>query len=193
MGLHSDKYIFDNQYPSIEDIIDLASDLSGLEIVKIKPKLSINVYMEGYHDYAYELAFKDFPQNSVEVYTYINDEDNQLTKKEEQEFSDEYTHFKSFKCVNLQNYLGQEHTLFRLLSQTLEEMGGISVNDNLRKKMVVKYPLTIKQLKTIQIKHTIKSYFRIFITILLMPIMILINLLIIVFRMIVRPFKKSES
>lgn len=119
MGLHSDKFIFDNQYPSIEDIIDMASDLSGLEIVKIKPKLSINVYMEGYHDYAYELAFKDSPQNSVEIYTYKNEEDNQLTNKEEQGFADKYTHFKSLKCVNLQNYLGQEHTLFRILSQTL--------------------------------------------------------------------------
>ncbi len=193
MGLQFDTYVFKKQYPNIEEIIKKACEISGLEIIKIKPRISINAYLEGYHDYSYELAFKDFQKNSVEVYTYKNEKDNHISNKERQEMELRVARFEEQKTVNLQNYMGQESTLFDVISLALKELGGVSPYENLKSDIVVNYPTSIEQLKKKQKKHTLKSFLLILLTILLIPIIIPINLLIIIFGILKAPFVKLKK
>jgi hypothetical protein len=136
MGLLMNQVSFNGRTPSLTDIVDKITEISGLEI-------SIEDKPDSHYGFNAYLSFSDTPDNQLQI------DDRRPTNSyilrsslsEDNESIDSQT-------INLRMYLGQEETLFFITTIALEQLGGSSrfpLSEEMRQQYSTK--LTSSELK----------------------------------------------
>jgi hypothetical protein len=168
MGIVANELVFQGKPPSMSQIMDTITELSGLSLLA-EPR-PVDTSASGFFVY---LSFSCLPKNRLEIDCVSEVEGRGIFQESFKLTSNELREPVSGQTVHLRIDLGQEPTLFYMAVFALEALGG-SLKHPLSEKERSKYlkPLTSSKLKQRTLHFELQIIFVCLLGVILLPLLI---------------------